>query len=103
MTPTSGDQRRFYKTCDYAYSHFKRGFLGSIEDARITNDAGEVVWDLAAYVFLDTETAPDYVNPSLWRQARTSQPHGLFRVTERIYQVRGFDIANIVENYRYIR
>ena len=35
----------------------KQGFLGSIEGARITNDAGEVVWDLAAYVFLETETA----------------------------------------------
>lgn len=45
----------------------KQGFLGSIEGARITNDAGEVVWDLAAYVFLETETAPDSVNPSLWR------------------------------------
>lgn len=63
----------------------KRGFLGSIEGARITNVAGEVVWDLAAYVFLETETAPDSVNPSLWRQARINQHHGLFRVTERIY------------------
>ena len=80
---------------DGDFDSAKRGFLGSIEGARITNVAGEVVWDLAAYVFLETETAPDSVNPSLWRQARINQHHGLFRVTERIYQVRGFDIANM--------
>ena len=30
--------------------------------------------------------------PSLWRQAQLNTIHGLFKVTERVYQVRGFDI-----------
>ena len=38
---------------------------------------------------------PNSVNPSLWRQARLNTIHGLFRVTERLYQVRGFDNANM--------
>ena len=35
------------------------------------------------------------MNPSLWRQARLNMSHGLFQVTDRIYQVRGFDISNM--------
>ena len=54
-----------------------------------------MVWDLASFAFLEAETAPDSVNPSLWRQARVNRIHGLFEVTERMYQVRGFDIANM--------
>jgi alkyl sulfatase BDS1-like metallo-beta-lactamase superfamily hydrolase len=39
--------------------------------------------------------APSTVNPSLWRQARLNMHNGLFQVTDRIYQVRGFDISNM--------
>ena len=48
------------------------------------------------------EQAPDTVNPSLWRQARLNMNNGLFQVTDRIYQVRGFDISNmtIIEGSR---
>jgi alkyl sulfatase BDS1-like metallo-beta-lactamase superfamily hydrolase len=35
------------------------------------------------------------VNPSLWRQARLNMHHGLYQVTDRVYQVRGFDISNM--------
>lgn len=73
----------------------RRGFIGSIEDAAITRADGSQVWNLAAYGFLADEQAPDTVNPLLWRQARLNREHGLFQVTERIFQVRGFDLANI--------
>ncbi|MEN9316241.1 MAG: hypothetical protein RIS35_2634, partial [Pseudomonadota bacterium] len=43
----------------------------------------------------DDERAPPSVNPSLWRHARLNRVHGLFKVTDRIWQVRGFDLANI--------
>jgi alkyl sulfatase BDS1-like metallo-beta-lactamase superfamily hydrolase len=46
------------------------------------------------YDFLRGE-APPSVNPSLWRQAQLNNFHGLFQVTERIYQIRGFDISNM--------
>ena len=73
----------------------RRGFIGTIPDARVTTEDGRVVWDVSAYEFLEQETAPDSVNPSLWRQARINHLHGLFQVAEGIYQVRGLDIANL--------
>jgi len=73
----------------------ERGFVGSIPDARITSANGRVVWDMSAFAFLENIESPDSVNPSLWRQARLNRIHGLFKVCDRMYQVRGFDIANL--------
>jgi len=73
----------------------QRGFIGTVPDADVRGPGGRAVWNLAAYGFLDDEQAADTVNPSLWRQARLNRTHGLFQVTPRIFQVRGFDIANI--------
>jgi alkyl sulfatase BDS1-like metallo-beta-lactamase superfamily hydrolase len=73
----------------------QRGFVGTIPDARITAANGRVVWDLSAFAFLETIESPVTVNPSLWRQARLNRIHGLFQVCDRLYQVRGFDIANL--------
>ena len=36
------------------------------------------------------------VNPSLWRQAMLNLNNGLFKVTDGIYQVRGFDTASMM-------
>ena len=73
----------------------KRGFIGTIPDALITGANGQVVWNLKPYEFLQKAKPPLTVNPSLWRQAQLNAIHGLFKVTERVYQVRGFDIANL--------
>src|ERR1700752_3217286 len=72
-----------------------RGFLGTIENAKITGAQGRTVWSLEPYGFLSTEQAPPTVNPSLWRQSRLNMHHGLFEVVPGVYQVRGFDIANM--------
>jgi len=72
-----------------------RGFLGTLPEVEIKNDRGRVVWSLRDYAFLGEQQAPPTVNPSLWRQARLNMSNGLFQVTERIYQVRGFDISNM--------
>ncbi|GIG54243.1 alkyl/aryl-sulfatase [Demequina activiva] len=69
-----------------------RGFLGTLEDTRIRNEAGDVVWDNAAYDFLEGE-APHTVHPSLWRQAQLVAKHGLYEVVEGVYQVRGYDLS----------
>ena len=71
-----------------------RGFLGARADPLIKGAAGQTVWDLSAFDFLKGD-APATVNPSLWRQAELLAKNGLFRVTDRVYQVRGFDLANI--------
>jgi alkyl sulfatase BDS1-like metallo-beta-lactamase superfamily hydrolase len=69
-----------------------RGFLGTLDDPAIRNAAGDVVWDATTYDFL-TADAPTSVNPSLWRQSQLVAKHGLFEVTEGLYQVRGFDLS----------
>lgn len=83
----------FSDTADFEDA--RRGFIGTIPDARIDDGRGRAVWDMSQYRFLASERSPYTVNPSLWRIARLNMEHGLFMVTERIYQVRGFDIANI--------
>src|SRR6266851_764578 len=72
-----------------------RGFLGSVENARIANPQGRTVWSLEPYAFLGEEKAPPTVDPSLWRQSRLNMNHGLFEVVPGVYQVRGLDIANM--------
>jgi alkyl sulfatase BDS1-like metallo-beta-lactamase superfamily hydrolase len=72
-----------------------RGFLGTIEHARVMSASGRVVWSLEPYGFLSDENAPATVNPSLWRQSRLNMQHGLFEVVPGVYQIRGLDIANM--------
>ena len=55
---------------------------------------GTVLRDFGAYGFLDGP-APATVNPSLWRHAQLNAQVGLFKVTDGIWQLRGFDLANI--------
>lgn len=82
---------------DRDFALARRGLLASPEDVRIEQDhGGEPAWDLGAYAFVEEDAeAPDTVNPSLWRQARLNGIHGLFEVTEGIYQVRGYDLSNV--------
>ena len=72
----------------------QRGFIGTLPNAEIAADSGGLAWSQRSHDFLDG-VRPDTVNPSLWRMARLNRIHGLFQVTERIYQVRGFCLANI--------
>jgi alkyl sulfatase BDS1-like metallo-beta-lactamase superfamily hydrolase len=71
----------------------RRGFVAALDPPVIATDDGRVVWDLGAYAFLADETAPETVNPSLWRQARLNMEHGLFAIHDRIWQVRGYDLS----------
>jgi alkyl sulfatase BDS1-like metallo-beta-lactamase superfamily hydrolase len=74
----------------------QKGLIARPESLVIRNEAGRVVWDLEAYAFLtDGSERPDTVNPSQWRQAQLNMTYGLYRVVEGIYQVRGYDLANI--------
>lgn len=72
-----------------------RGFIGTVDDALATAANGRPVWSQRPYAFLDDEQPAETVNPSLWRLARLNRIHGLFQVSPRIFQVRGFDLANI--------
>jgi alkyl sulfatase BDS1-like metallo-beta-lactamase superfamily hydrolase len=72
----------------------KKGLIAQEEKLQIKNADGQIVWDLTRYNFLKGER-PETVNPSLWRQAQLNAIHGLFKVSERIYQVRGYDLSNM--------
>lgn len=75
----------------------QRGLIEAPETLTIKNDKRDVVWDLESYkkyIGLD-KAAPDSVNPSLWRNAQLNMIYGLFKVTDRIYQVRGYDLSNV--------
>lgn len=71
-----------------------RGLIASDPDLDIRTAEGRPVWRPADYAFLDAE-APSSVNPSLWRQSQLANIHGLFEVVPGIYQVRGYDLANM--------
>lgn len=74
----------------------RRGRIAALPDGEIRNAEGQVIWDMAGYAaFMHSETAPDTVNPSLWRQERLNNITGLFKVTSRIHQIRGFDLSNM--------
>jgi alkyl sulfatase BDS1-like metallo-beta-lactamase superfamily hydrolase len=76
------------------FEEARRGFIATGKDVVIKDAQGGEVWNLPAYDFITGE-APGSVNPSLWRQATLNNINGLFKVTERVYQVRGYDLSNM--------
>jgi alkyl sulfatase BDS1-like metallo-beta-lactamase superfamily hydrolase len=73
----------------------RAGFIATLPDAHIEGGGPRPVWSMRPYAFLNAAEPPPTVNPSLWRQAQLNAIHGLFKVTDGVYQVRGFDIANM--------
>ena len=71
----------------------KRGLIARPQ-GRILGRDGVVLIDFDDFKFVEGE-APPTVNRSLWRHAIQNAQIGLFKVTEGVYQVRGFDIANM--------
>jgi alkyl sulfatase BDS1-like metallo-beta-lactamase superfamily hydrolase len=74
-------------------SDARKGFVAS-PSGLIKDAQGKVIWDFDAFAFIQGD-APPTVNPSLWRQATLNNQMGLFKVTEGIWQLRGFDLANM--------
>jgi alkyl sulfatase BDS1-like metallo-beta-lactamase superfamily hydrolase len=72
----------------------RRGLIASDPELRVVGEDGAPIWDMPAYGFIAGDP-PASVNPSLWRQERLNGIHGLFRVTEGVYQLRGYDFANM--------
>jgi len=58
-------------------------------------DAGHVAWDMEKFDFVLEQDEFDSVHPSLLRQSKLNMNYGLYEVIPGIYQVRGFDLANI--------
>lgn len=78
------------------FAEAKRGFLAEPPYTKIMADAGHVAWDMASYGWLLTGKDFESIHPSLQRQAILNMAYGLYEVVpDRIYQVRGYDLANI--------
>lgn len=73
-----------------------RGLIAVPPFKQIMADAGNVAWDMESYSFLLQDKDFDSINPSLQRQAILNMAYGLYEVLPgKIYQVRGFDLANV--------
>ena len=71
-----------------------RGWIEPAEDLEIRGADGEVIWSVKTFEFV-WRPAPPSANPSLWRDTQLNRYAGFFEVTPGIYQVRGFDMANV--------
>jgi len=72
----------------------QRGFIAPLPADIKSADGQRTIWSINRYAFV-TGSAPATVNPSLWRQAQLNTFNGLFRVLDRIYQIRGLDDSNM--------
>ena len=73
-----------------------RGFIAAPDSRQILAENGRVVWDMTRYDFLLEGRDFDSIHPSLQRQATLNMNFGLYEVVpDFIYQVRGFDLANM--------
>ncbi|MGO4677582.1 alkyl/aryl-sulfatase [Bosea sp. 2YAB26] len=89
-------QRRILPLADKQdFQEAKRGFIASPPYRKIMNDKGDVAWNMDNWNFLLNGKDYDSIHPSLQRQALLNMEYGLFEVVPGIYQVRGFDLANV--------
>jgi len=73
----------------------KKGLIAPMKELKIKADAGNVAWDMERFQFLEKQDDFDSIHPSLLRQSVLNNNYGLYEVVPGIYQVRGFDLANI--------
>jgi alkyl sulfatase BDS1-like metallo-beta-lactamase superfamily hydrolase len=77
------------------FEEAKKGFIAAPAYKQIKAEAGHVAWDMASYEFLLGDESFASIHPSLQRQAVLNMAYGLYEVVpDKIYQVRGFDLAN---------
>jgi len=76
------------------FENANKGFIATLPEVKIIGANGNTVWDLGTYAFLK-QAVPPSANPSLWRISQLNMTNGLFKVTDRIYQIRGFDLSNM--------
>jgi alkyl sulfatase BDS1-like metallo-beta-lactamase superfamily hydrolase len=78
------------------FDEAKKGFIAEPSYRKIMAEAGTVAWNIGQYDFL-LEEGKDFksIHPSLQRQAILNMNYGLYEVIPGIYQIRGYDLANI--------
>ena len=99
-TITEGLNAAVYQQLDFSDEQetefARRGLIAAPESLIIKAENGMTIWSQDAYDFVrEAEDVPSSANPSLWRNTQHNALYGLFKVTDDIYQVRGYDISNI--------
>lgn len=96
---TSNVNSEIYKLLDFSdeqeQDFAQKGLITAPESLEIKSENGNLVWSQNIYKFVQDKDAPDSANPSLWRNTQLNSLYGLFEVTDGVYQVRGYDVANI--------
>jgi alkyl sulfatase BDS1-like metallo-beta-lactamase superfamily hydrolase len=98
---TTREKQRLQRTTlpfddEQDFEENRRGFIAAPDYKQIIADAGHVAWDMGRYDFLLDSEGADSMHPSLRRQALLNRAYGLYEVVPgRIYQLRGFDLANM--------
>ncbi|OQD84702.1 hypothetical protein PENANT_c012G07891 [Penicillium antarcticum] len=79
-------------------SNATHGLVGTLKPCTIpsinSTHPNQKAWNAESYTFLD-EDCPQTANPTLWQQSHLTSINGLFEVTAGVYQIRGFDVANM--------
>ena len=88
-----------YRLLDFSDEQEKefaqRGLITAPDTLEVRTESGRLVWSQDLFDFVRDAEAPGSANPSLWRNTQLNATYGLFEVTDGIYQVRGYDMANI--------
>ena len=96
---TADENAQVYKTLDFSDEQekefAKKGFITAPDKLEIKTENGTVAWSQTAYDFIRNSSTPDSANPSLWRNTELNSLYGLFEVVDGVYQVRGYDVANV--------
>lgn len=108
LTPAQKEAAQFTKESNQAvytalnfgdkdeFTCAQKGLIAAPEELELKDESGKVIWSQKAYSFVENGAeAPATVNPSLWRDTQLNHFYGLFEVSDRIYQVRGYDMSNI--------
>ncbi|MBW9054539.1 alkyl/aryl-sulfatase [Rhizobium mesosinicum] len=73
----------------------QRGFIAGLPDGVIKDPDGKIAFDAKKFAIPLDQPPPDTWNPSLWRVSQLDGLSGLFKVVDRLYQLRSLDVANM--------
>lgn len=80
---------------DKDFENASRGLIARYPDATIKDATGRVIWTFPDFEAMRSQRTPHTVHPILWRQQQLNSANGLFKIADTVYQLRGFDLANM--------
>ncbi|KNC80741.1 hypothetical protein SARC_06911 [Sphaeroforma arctica JP610] len=77
------------------FENVDRGFVVAPESLKVVDENGSVASNPDPFLAMvsNDKPCPESVNPSTWQQAQMMSRVGVYKVMDKVYQVRGFDLA----------